>query len=102
MNESIQRSGDPLDRDGVLETDPAKEESHGVVVEVQEAQGGLAEHNKDSVQELIELGEEENIEPEVEGALAGRNALVIADEAIQAVVLVWEGKKEVEGGRGQE
>jgi hypothetical protein len=82
VNEGIERGGDPLNRDGVFKADPAEEEGHGVVVEVEEAKGRLAEDNEDRVKELIELGQVEDIDPEVESALTSRDTLVVADETI--------------------
>jgi hypothetical protein len=76
-----------LDGDGVLEANPAKEESHGVVVEVKETEGSLAQHDEDSVEKLIELGEIEDVEPEVQGALAGRFTFVVTYKTVESVVL---------------
>lgn len=89
MHESVQRGSNPLDGDGVFEADPAEEESHGVVVEVQEAKRGLAQYDENSVEQLIELGQEEDIEPEIERALACRFAFRIAKEAFNSIALGW-------------
>ena len=87
MYESIQGSGNPLDGDGILEADPAEEESHGMVVEVQETKRGLAQYDENGVEELIELGQEEDVEPEVERAVTSRLAFGIAKEAFDSIAL---------------
>lgn len=87
MDEGVERGGNPLDRDGVLEADPAEEESHRVMVEVQEAEGSLAQDNEDGIEQLIELGEVEDVQPEVESALSSGFALRVAEQAFMTVSL---------------
>lgn len=87
VNESVERSGNPLDRDGVLEANPAEEESHGVMVEVQEAKRSLAQDNEDSIEQLIELGEVEDVQPEVESTTTSRFTLGVAEETFMTVIL---------------
>lgn len=102
VHEGVQESRDPLHWDGVLEANPAKEESHRVVIEVQETEGRLAQNDEDSIEELIELGEVEDVEPEVESALSSGNSLGIAKKTFYAVTLSDPGRsnrerKQVEG-----
>lgn len=87
MDEGVERSGDPLDGNGVLEADPAEEESHRVMVEMQEAEGSLAENDEDGIEQLIELGEVEDVQPEVQSSLSGGLALRIAEQAFMTMVL---------------
>lgn len=71
----------------MLKADPAEEEGHGVMVEMKETKGSLAKNNEESVQELVELGDVEDVGPEVKGALACGQTLMIANETIQSISL---------------
>lgn len=85
VNEAVEGCGDPLDRDGVLQAYPAKEESHRMMIEVQETEGGFAKDNEYGVQKLIELGEVEHVNPEIEGSLSSRSAFSIAKKSVVTI-----------------
>lgn len=97
VDEGVERGGNPLHRDGVLEADPAEEESHRVMVEVQEAEGGLAQDDEDSIEQLVELGEVEDVQPEVESSLSSGFALRVAEQTFMAVGLSKQGQKNIQG-----
>ena len=85
--ECVQASGNPLHGNGILETNPAEEERHRVVIEVQETERSLAQNDEYSVKKLIELGEVEHVEPEIESALASGDSFAVAQQAFVSVVL---------------
>lgn len=50
MDKSVEGGCNPLNGNSILQANPAEEESHGVVIKMQEAQRGLAKDDEDGVQ----------------------------------------------------
>ena len=65
---------------------PAVEQHGHVVVPVQEEQGALARDDEEGVDELGDLGEDEQLDPEAAGAITEADLGVLAEVLLEAVV----------------
>lgn len=85
VNKGVEASGGPLIRIRAVQAHNAKQHSHPVVINVQEEELALAEHNQNSIDEFIKFGEVEDVHPEEKGSLVDVLTTRIAEQIFNSL-----------------